>query len=94
MATKVIERLQKQLGPPEQSRKDQQRFESDLNYLLSRRDEWRDKYPNRWIAIYQEKLVAVADTGERLLGELRRQGLPVERVIIDFVTEEQAALVL
>lgn len=94
MATEVIDRLRKRLGTPEQARKDQERFDRDLSYLLSRRDEWRKKYPNRWIAIYREEVVAAEDTGERLLAELRRRRVPLEQVIIDFVTEDEVALVL
>ncbi|MGQ9573600.1 MAG: DUF5678 domain-containing protein [Dehalococcoidia bacterium] len=94
MATEVVERLRKQLGTPKQAREDQARFDNDLNYLLSRQQHWREKYPNRWIAIYGQRVVAVADTGERLLGELRRQRLPLKHVIIDFVTESETALVL
>jgi hypothetical protein len=79
---------------PEQAREDRKRFEKDFAYAFRKRDEWRRKHPNCWIAVYEEQEVAIADSRDRLLKELKRQKLPANRIVIEFVSDTPTAVVL
>lgn len=94
MALDLAERFRQRLGDPKEAFEQQRRLERDLHFLLSNLDKWRETHPNRWIAVYNGKLVAVADTRDRLLKELEAAGVPLRHALIDFVGEQKVALVL
>jgi hypothetical protein len=90
----VLERFQDKLGDPKQALKHKARQDRDIRYLLSHMDGWRSEHPNRWIAVYNENLVAVADSQARLLRQLATKRISLREALIDFVTEQPMAFVL
>lgn len=94
MAVKEIQKLRKEFGGLKGALKAQERLNNDIAFLLANLDEWRTKYPNRWVAVYEDELVAVADTSERLLEEIERKGVPVRKAVVDFITEKRANFIL
>ncbi|MGB6895003.1 MAG: DUF5678 domain-containing protein [Dehalococcoidia bacterium] len=94
MAVKEMQRLRKEFGGLKGALKAQERLNDDIAFLLANLDGWRAKYPNRWVAVYEGELVAVADTVERLLEDIERKGLPVRKAVIDFIAEKRANFIL
>lgn len=94
MATDVLEGLQERLGDPKRALEDQRRLNRDIKYLLSHLPKWRKEHPNRWVAVYDGKLVAVEGSRDRLLKAIDQQKLPLRKVLIDFVREEETAFIL
>lgn len=94
MAVKEIETLRKEFGGLEGALQAQERLNRDIAYLLANLDEWRTKYPNRWVAVYDGELVVLADSSESLLEQMKEKGIPVRKAVIDFVTEKRANFIL
>jgi hypothetical protein len=90
----VFQYSSEQIGEPKEVHARHQRLTSDIRFLLKNVDRWRAEYPNRWIAVYNGELVAVADTQERILTAISDKGLPLPEVIIDFLGEQQYAYIL
>jgi hypothetical protein len=94
MATEAVERLRRRLGDPQEARRKLERLDHDLRYLLQHVEEWRQRYPNRWMAVYGGRLAAGADPQEDLLTALGEKGVPLEEAVVFFPSEQRAALIL
>ena len=92
--TDVLERFEEKLGESGEALEHQRQCYLDLRFLLDHLPEWRQKYPNRWVAVYRQRLVAVEETPEQLLRVIREHDIPVAEAILDFLTEEKVAYVL
>jgi hypothetical protein len=55
---------------------------------------WREEYPNRWIAVHCDELVAVADTQPELMATVQRLGLPRNEIHTDFLREPRPVTIL
>lgn len=47
------------------------RFTTDMNYYCDHREELLRRYPNKWIGIYDQEVVGVADDARELLNRVR-----------------------
>ena len=94
MPTDVLDRFEERLGDPKEARRHQRRLDRDIKFLLSHMDEWRKKYPNRWVAVHKSKLIAVEDTQEKLLKAIAKGKRPLPEVLIDFIGEQRVAFAL
>jgi len=60
--------------------------EKRYDYLDSRREELLEKYPDQFVAVTENDVVAVARTMKKLLSELKKMGLETNHVSIEFIT--------
>ena len=72
----------------------QKRMNADIRYVLAHEDSWREQFPDEFVAVYAGKLLAHADSLDRLLGELRNSCDRIDDVLTWFVSKERQALVL
>ena len=77
-----------------QIREELQRFRSDIAYFDQHRQELSSQYPERWVAIYHQQVVAAAKDLQRLIKQLERKGVPRGRAFVDYTTERQDVLIL
>lgn len=59
--------------------------EKRYDLLDSRREELLEKYPDRFVAVTENDVVAVAKTMKKLLSELKKKGLETRDVSIRFM---------
>ena len=71
-----------------------QRFKKDTAYYEEHREELLKKYPDRWVAIYDEQLVGAAKVLNRLIAQLQKKGVPRGRAFVEYVTEKEDLLIL
>ena len=57
-------------------------------YLDSRREELLEKYPDQFVAVTDNDVVATAKTMKKLLSELKKKGLESKDVSIKFMATE------
>ena len=69
-------------------------FAEDTRYLESIRPELRNKYPDRWVAVYKKQIVATAPKLKEIIKELASAGIPAQRTVIDYLRKEPIALIL
>ena len=68
--------------------------EKRYDLLDSRREELLEKYPDRFVAVTENDVVATARTMKKLLAELKKKGLETNDVSIEFMLTEDFDWVL
>ena len=76
------------LGTPEQRMERKRRSDATLQFILDHTEEWREEYPNHWIAVYGDKVVAAESSRKRLVNAVLGLGLDFSQVQTRFITEE------
>lgn len=71
-----------------------ERFTADMLYFDQHRHELLRQYPDKWVAIYQNQVVATAKTLPRLVKQLERKGIPKGRAFVEYVTAKEDLLIL
>lgn len=61
--------------------------------FFARHPDLHEDYPDEWIAVHRDTVLAASDLDE-LLGELDRRGIPRERTLVRFVEREPRTLIL
>jgi hypothetical protein len=82
------------IGDPKQLDAELQSFRKDTGMLSSRRAMLLQKYPKRWVVIYNGKVHADARSFNEAIASADRLGLPRERVIIQFVDKNVRRMIL
>jgi hypothetical protein len=67
---------------------DIRRSTADSAWLTDHRDSLRKQHPNMFIAVYNRKLVGVADAVEDMKAKLRAQGIDPEKCITELMVTE------
>jgi hypothetical protein len=90
----IFDGLMRSLGSPAEALEAKRRLDSDLRYALDHQEEWRKSYPNHWIAVYEQRLVATASSAEELRTLLQEQNLDIREVYLNFLHEKKPILML
>ncbi len=71
-----------------------QRFQRDIDYYEGHREELLDRYPEQWVAIFNEQVAGTDYDAERLLAQLEEQGTPLDRALIKRLTTKEELFIL
>lgn len=71
-----------------------QRFKHDTAYYEAHHEELLARYPEQWVAIYNQQVVGAAPDYEPLLDELQAKGFAVGEVLVEFLTRHDELLIL
>jgi hypothetical protein len=71
-----------------------QRFKKDTAYYEAHHDELLEKYPEQWVAIYNQKVVGASPDYEQLLNDLQAKGYSVGHVFVHYLTRHDEVLIL
>lgn len=71
-----------------------ERFTSDAEYLDRHRRELLSRYPDRWVAIYDQRVVGASRDLKRLIRQLERKGIPPAQTYREYLTEKEELLIL
>ncbi|MFQ6128343.1 MAG: DUF5678 domain-containing protein [Thermoplasmata archaeon] len=63
-------------------------------FLESRREELKKKYPDQYVAVGKERIVAVAKTMKTLMAKLKRKGLEAREVTVEFIAREDFHMII
>jgi hypothetical protein len=69
-----------------------ERYRTDALYFEQHRQELLRRYPEHWIAVYDQDIVGIAKRLPRLLQKLEKQGLPRGQVFIEHVSSKEDLL--
>lgn len=75
-------------------KEDLERSRADALFFQAHREELLDQYAERWVAVYEQHVVATADRLPQLLKRIDRAGLPRGRVFIEFLSTKEDLLIL
>jgi hypothetical protein len=71
-----------------------ERFKKDTAYYEAHYEELLEKFPERWVAIFDQQVVGVSPGYEPLLTELQEKGIPIERTLFKHLTEKEENWIL
>ena len=71
-----------------------QRFQRDIDYYEGHREELLDRYPEQWVAIFNEEVAGTDHDAERLLVRLEEQGTPLDSALIKHLTTKEELFIL
>lgn len=71
-----------------------ERYERDAEYFEEHREELLQRYPERWVAIYNQRVVGAARDPKRLRRQVERQGIPPGDSFWEYVTDQEELLIL
>lgn len=77
-----------------QVQRELERFTQDMLYVDQHRRELLERYPERWVAVYNQQVVGVAKDPKRLVRQLERKGIPSGQVFREYLTEQEDVLIL
>ncbi len=69
-------------------------FQKDVGYYESNREALLEQYPEKWVAIYNQKVVGAETDVPQLLADLKQRGVPTERILVRHVTRKDEMLIL
>lgn len=70
-----------------QAQRELERFAADALYCDRHRRELLQQYADRWVAIYDERVVGAADDLKDLLKQLQRKGLDPAHIYHEYLHE-------
>jgi hypothetical protein len=96
MSTVVNDRkeLLEMVGNPEEVYRDFQSFSRSTQLLSSEHPRLIDQYQKKWVAIYDGRVVASAETLPDLLVSTDAQRLPRQSIVARFIDRELRTMVL
>jgi len=78
----------------QQIQDDLDRFGRDAEYFDQHRQEFLQRYPEQWVAVYHQQVVGADEDPKRLVEQLERKGIPPGLVFRDYVTDKEDLLIL
>ena len=70
------------------------RFSRDTAYYEGHHEELLQKYPEQWVAIFNEKVVGASPDYEQLLTDLLGKHVPIEHALFKHLTREEELWIL
>lgn len=87
-------RLISDVGSSEEIYQGLVRFRKDVNLLARQRHELTKRYPNKWVAFYEGKVVSIEKTLAGLLRIVDKEGLPHDKVVTQFLSTQKRTMIL
>ncbi len=70
------------------------RFGQDAQYYETHQQEFLKVYPEQWVAIFNQRVVGANSDARQLLADLHARGIPIEKALVEHVTEKDELLIL
>jgi len=77
-----------------QERTELQRFKQDIEYYDAHQKELLARYPEEYVAIFDQAVVGAAPKLENLLADLAERGVPAAQALVRHVTHKEETLIL
>lgn len=87
-------RLISEVGSAEEIYQSLTQFRKDVNLLAQQRADLTKKYPDKWVAFYDGGVISVANTLANLLRMVDKKGLPVDKVVTQFLSTQKRTMIL
>ncbi len=71
-----------------------ERFKRDGDYLQEHWKELLRQYPEMWVAVYNQQVVGADNDLERLVGQLKKRGIPPGEAPCEYLTRHEDLLIL
>ena len=69
-----------------EAQKELEAFRKDTRWYRDHYDELREQYPDQWLAVYDEELVAASPDEDEMFTELKRKHIPATKTYIKYLS--------
>ena len=69
-------------------------FKKDTMFLNDHRIDWIGQYPDQWVVVFGEELVARGETIESALRAAEEKDVPVHLAALEYLSSEPVAMIL
>ena len=96
MSTAVTRRnrIRSVIGDPKRVDSELRSFRRSSRTLSSHHPRLINRYPKKWVAVYDGKVQAQGRTLSALFATIKRKGLPREDVIVRFIDRDERIMIL
>jgi hypothetical protein len=70
----------------EEAQKELDHFRKDTRWYNDHYEELLENYPDHWVAVYDQELVAASPDEDEMFAELKRKGVLATKAYITFLT--------
>lgn len=67
---------------------------ADYKWIGTQEEMLRQKYPNMYVAVKDQKVLLVADSAYKLIDVLKAKGIPVSNIAIKFLSDHPTCFLL
>lgn len=71
-----------------------ERYRNDALYFEEHRQDFLERYPERWVAVYNREVAGTASRLAQLLRHLEKEGFPRGDVFIEHISAKEDLLIL
>jgi Family of unknown function (DUF5678) len=94
MATsRAAKRILNQIGDPKSIARELKSFKKAAKVLSSDRPRLIDKYPNRWVVVYDGEVKVDSDTLESALAKAKAMHLPKENFFVRYISKKRKTMI-
>jgi hypothetical protein len=69
-------------------------FQEEIDYFELHQQELLDRFPDKWVAIYQQRVVGASPDVHHLLDCLEEQAVPIDQALIRHLSVNEDVLIL
>ncbi len=69
-------------------------FKKDTMFLNDHRLDWTEQYPDQWVVVFGEELVARGGTVESALCAAEEKDVPIHLAALEYLSGEPVAMIL
>lgn len=73
---------------------DMERYRADARYFEEHRAEFLERYPDQWVAVYNQEVVGATKDVKRLVKQLERKNIRPGRTYCEYLTDKEELLIL
>jgi hypothetical protein len=65
------------------------RFHSDGQWFSDHYEELAKKYPDQWVAVYNQEVVGASPDSDALFAALKKKGVPINHAFFKYLSSEE-----
>lgn len=93
-ATKQNKKLIEKMGEARKTHEGLRAFARRVAHMENQRKQLTQKYPDKWVAMAEFDIVAVADSLDEILSELDRKKVSRSDAVVEFLNTQPQTMVL
>ena len=94
MTDSILEEMARRRGDPQRALAAKLRGDQDVLYAFDHMEEWRREHPDKWIAVYNKKLVGAEASIEALRATLAKKNISLsDDIFMTFLYKEKVHLI-
>ena len=87
MTAQLLKAALKSVGGLDELKRRREQFSRDLAFIGENRDKLLEDYNEKWVAVYESKVIAHGKDYNNVLSQLKRNNMPVGQIPIRYLSK-------